>query len=719
MSPLPVTVPPRPKNTQDDRDLARRVADLEALIEEARKRAKRRRRLYAAAVLAAGAAVAAASFGVGGNGHGSFVGTVGGEAQASAAASHGPSRWAPSHGPDGGGLTLAVDPTNGRTLYAGGWGNVFKSTDGGDSWNDVTTEPWNRVGALAVDPAHHRVVYAGTNRGVAKTVDGGSHWRMVNTGLYDTRTRGRYGEGVGWLHIDPHDSRTVYAIKQGALFRTTDGGLHWRLLGPTPYRTLECAHCAVLIYGYAVTAAIDPSNARTIYAGWSRRSFDLYKSTDGGDRWQRVAMHGVRPGAYAALAVDQAGSLYAAGPGVLKSTDGGGTWSSAGLSGQTAWNVETEEGILYASTEAGLFRTTDAGATWQRVGQGANVPDGSVVADPRNPTTMYGMGDGVVKSVDGGRTWAAADKGFVSTLIESVALAPGSSKILYAGGYGGVFKSIDAGRTWRFAGGIGTSAVDTLMVDPHNRRTLYAVESWHGGMYTSDDAGVHWRRVQTPFPSTGVRALAVDPQHPRTLYVADCGGACARGTLQRTADGGASWKPIRGIPWAVQSIAIDPKDSNTALAGTVRGDIFRTTDGARSWYRVVRPPTLPRSRQYAIVKIALDPRDSDNVYAARATGGVIKSIDGGKTWRRASTGLTDRHVNTIAIDSHGILYASTGALFTDATGQVFRSTDGARTWHPLDAGLPAVGVTGFAIDSSGRSVFAATEGDGVVELRHG
>lgn len=718
MSPLPVTVPPRPTETQDDRDLAQRVADLEALIEEARKRARRRRRLYAAAVLAAGAALAAASFGIGGGGHGSFVGTVGGDARASASASPGAAQWARSHGPDGGGLTLAVDPANGRIVYAGGWGNVFKSTDGGGSWKDVTTEPWNRVGALAVDPAHPRVVYAGTNRGVAKSVNGGRTWRMVNAGLYDTLTRGRYGEGVASLVIDTHHPQTVFAVKQGALFRTRDGGSHWRLLEPTQYRAVHCPHCAVMIYGYGVTAAIDPNHAQTIYAAWSRRSFDLYKSTDGGDSWQHVEMHGVRPDAFASLAIDGTGTLYATGPGVLKSSDGGATWSSSGLSGQIR-DIAMDSGVLYASTDAGLFRTTDGGASWQPLGHAPNVPGGSVVADPRDPDTLYGIADGPVKSIDGGHTWAKADKGLVSTLIPSLAIVPGSSKILYAGGYGGIFKSIDGGRTWRFVRGLRNSPVDALTVDPQNSRTLYAVQSWHGGLYTSNDAGAHWRRLQTPFPSTGVRAFAIDSQHPGTLYVADCGGACTGGTLQKTTDGGASWTPIKGIPWAVQSLAIDPEHPNTVFAGTIRGDVFRSTDGARSWRRFARPPTLPVSRLYAIVKIVIDPHDPDNVYAARAAGGVIKSADGGRTWHRANNGLTDHHLNTLAIDARGVLYASTGALFTDASGQVFRSTDGAGTWQPLNSGLPAVGVTGFAIDSSGRAVFAATEGDGVVELRHG
>jgi photosystem II stability/assembly factor-like uncharacterized protein len=343
---------------------------------------------------------------------------------------------------------------------------------------------------------------------------------------------------------------------------------------------------------------------------------------------------------------------------------------------------------------------------------------------------VYGIGDGVVKSADGGRTWAKADNGLVSTLIPSLALAPGSSKILYAGGYGGVFRSADGGRTWRFARGLGRSPVDTLVVDPQNRRRLYAVESWQGGMYTSSDAGVRWRLMQTPFPSTGVRAFAIDPQNPHVIYVADCGGACARATLQRTDDGGANWTPIKGIPSAVQSLAIDPQHPNTLFAGTTRGDIFRSSDGGSSWKQVARPPALPSSHQYGIVAIVIDPRDPDNVYAGRSNGGIIKSSDGGTTWARANTGLTwtsgddgliDRNVNALAIDPRDprILYTSTAAPSTNRPGRVFRSTDRARSWHPLSAGLPAVGVTAFAIDPSGQNVFAATEGDGVIQLGNG
>jgi photosystem II stability/assembly factor-like uncharacterized protein len=721
-----VTDPPRSADTHDDRDLAQRVADLEALIEEARRRARRRRRIYAAGVLAAAAAVAAALFGIGGNGHGTLGGTVAEGARVSAAHSSG-ARWSPLGGPEGGANTLVVDRTNPEILYAGGWGNVFKSANGGDSWKAVTTagDGWNRVSTLAIDPAQHRIVYAGTNLGVAKTVDGGRHWFMSNKGLFDPLTRNRHGEGVSSLVIDAHNPKTVYATKQGALFKTTDGGLHWRILGPAPYRTMHCTWCAVLIYGYQVSAAIDPNHARTIYASWNRGvGLNFYKSNDGGDSWQRVEPQGsIRPTSLWSFAVDGNGTLFAAagsGPGLVKSSDGGVTWSAAGLSGHSIWNLEVDSGTLYASTEAGLFRTDDGGASWQPFGHGANAPGGSVVADPRDANTVYGIGDSVVRSVDGGRTWAALTRGLVSTLIPSIAIAPGNPKILYAGGYGAVFKSTDGGRSWRLQRGLGREPVDSLVADPRNGGRLYAAESWHGGLYKTGDGGRHWIRVRTPFPSSGIHAVAIDPHRPATVYVSDCGGACTGGTFQRTSDGGATWTRISGIPYAVQSLAIDPQHTDTVFAGTIRGDIYRSTDGARRWRRVARPPTLPLSRLYTIVAIAIDSQDPENVYAARRRGGIIKSSDGGTSWRRVNAGLIGRPVTALAIDPRNprVLYASTGAPATDGPANVFRSTDGARTWRPLDAGLPQVGVTGFAIAPSG-AVYASTEGDGVIQLRGG
>jgi hypothetical protein len=120
-----------------------------------------------------------------------------------------------SHGPPGGDVSaLAIDPDTPRTLYAGGSGGVFKSTDGGDTWGAANAglPTTDAVWALAIDPSTPQTLYAGTlfGDGVFKSTDGGGTWNALNTGLTNTRyTR------VQALAIDPTEPRRVYAGTAG------------------------------------------------------------------------------------------------------------------------------------------------------------------------------------------------------------------------------------------------------------------------------------------------------------------------------------------------------------------------------------------------------------------------------------------------------------------------------------------------------------------------
>lgn len=631
-----------------------------------------------------------------------------------------PGRWLPSRGPYGGGLTIAVDRSDPNVLYAGGWGTVFKSTDGGGSWKGVTNEPWTRVDSMAIDEAQPRVVYAGTDRGVAKTADGGRTWRMMNNGLDEYLPGHRHGEGIYSLVIDARHPQTVFANSDGAFVKTTDGGAHWRIIGPEPYRTENCPRCAVAMHGYESTAAIDPTHAETIYAAWTRQGrTQLYASVDEGSSWRRIQAHGLPSGGIDSLVIDTpSGTLYGTSstPGAYKSVDGGRTWSSAGLTDQTPWSLAVNAGVVYASTNESLLGSTDGGATWQRVGTGANLPASDIVSGAQG--VLYGIGDSVVKSVDGGQTWSLADNGLVSTLISSLVLQPGSSSVLYAGGSGEVFKSPDAGRTWRRGGSIGNSAVIGLAIDG---RILYAATSWNG-LFESIDAGVSWKPVSSGVPAKSFGAVAIDPRHPSTVYAgATSSFLSAHGTLLKTDDGGVTWRMLAGVPWAVQSLAIDPRAPRTVFAGTNRG-LYRTRDGGTTWRRVVTASAAPNGVYsnyafgFAFVAIAIDPRNPRNVYAGIRSHGILRSTDGGDTWRAADNGLTDVHVTALDIDPRDprVVYAST------LEGGVFRSTDAARRWGPFGVGLHSADtVTAFAIAPMGRVIYAATEGDGVVQLEFG
>jgi photosystem II stability/assembly factor-like uncharacterized protein len=732
---MSVTSPPRRPEIEQDRDLEQRVADLEALIEEARRRARRRRSIYAAIVLALLGAATWASFDIGGSGGVSLGRSDASGTAGAAAAQAGAARWQSLRGPEGGYVfAVAIDPADSKIAYAGTWGTVFKSTDGGARWKDTSTgEPWTRVAALAIDPTKPNVVYAGTERGAAKTTDGGRHWRLVNAGLFDRAPlppRTAFGDesAIGSLTVDAQHPATVYATTTLGLYRTRNGGSRWQIIGPLPFRNAICRTCAVHSSGYGMSFAIDPSNAQTIYASWAGYRngapvpSNFYKSSDGGDSWRRITM--ATPLSFSALVLTASGALLATDeskPGVYRSTDGGTTWSPAGLPGETIYPLIADpgSGAIYATTRRrAVFRTTDGGDSWQTAP--ANLAYGQIVSDPTDPATIYAAGgDGVVKSVDHGHTWAAADKGIVSTMISTLAIVPGSTPTLYAGTGSRVFKSTDRGLTWRTeTAGLDGDYLSTLAVDPQHPRTIFA--GMRGGLFESANAGVSWSRVRTGFPDEVVPALAIDPQHPNTVYVSACRGGCGGpGSLLKTVDGGATWRQLTTIPGPVQSLAIDPRAGSTVFAGTPRGGIFRSTDAGSSWQRVAIAHGVPAATShlgfpFAVVAIAVNPLDPNTIYAGSRTGGILKSTDGGTRWAAANAGLTNLDMYALVVDPH-----NPQVLFASTQGGVFRSSNSGESWRPYDRGLPAGGVAAFAVDPAGGTVYAGTNGDGVHALQLG
>jgi photosystem II stability/assembly factor-like uncharacterized protein len=126
---------------------------------------------------------------------------------------------------------LAIDPQHPSTLYISGVWQIFKSTDGGASWNETPVpaellgdcEECVPVGVLAVDPQNPSTIYAGGSVGVLKSTDGGTSWRAANAGLMGPPS----WVGVIALVIDPQNSNTLYATIGGKVFKSIDGAASW------------------------------------------------------------------------------------------------------------------------------------------------------------------------------------------------------------------------------------------------------------------------------------------------------------------------------------------------------------------------------------------------------------------------------------------------------------------------------------------------------------
>lgn len=626
-------------------------------------------------------------------------------------------RWGPSHGPEGGLVSaLVIDPSNSAVLYAGTSHGVFKTTNAGVAWSDVSaglTDP--SVTAIAIDPRRPGVVYAGTENGrFFKSIDGGTTWR----GVGESTLR------LGWVNtlvVNPLDTETLFAGGDKGVFKSTNAGVTWRPASAGLTRRIVGA------------LAIDPLVPSTLFAGASSPSntspySSVFKSTDGGASWREI-LGGLR-GGICGVALDPAnpaavytgGQMYDREVGILfKSVDAGETWTAIPGDGCSSLAVDFTQtpNVIYTTTLSSLgpMKSTDEGLTWARMGK--SLPPqgwggGIVALDRRNPGTLYlTSGDfGVFKSTSGGDPWRARNHGLVGRRIRSLVVDPLDGRTVYAGTAGGIYRSTDGGASWE-APRLPALLVNALAFDPSHPSRMYAA-SWKG-VHRSADSGRSWRIVKDPLFRYGVTALTIDPKEPSTLY-ARAGSVWLRKTWRfaTSVDGGESWHVLKpGLPgrW-VDLIAVDPHDTSTLYAGTwptfrnerlVGGGVFRSVDGGRSW----RAAGLAGM---VVSGLAIDPGASRTVYAGTDRG-VHRSIDGGRTWTRTGPRRVFVGGCDVILDPRvsSTVYAACGE-------RVYRSTNGARTWRAFDRGLGGREALTLAIDSTGRTLYAGTDA-GVYDYR--
>lgn len=711
-----VISPPRTAES-DERTLDERVAELEALIEEARRRARRRRRRNGAVALVALALAGAAVYA---GGDGVTVGTArsaDGDA-APAATLDRVGSWSTPTGPPGFSAGVVLHPTRPGALYLYTGGRVYRSTNGGRSWKSGPPIAL-KLDALTVDPRDGSIVYAGTNDGVLKSTDAGRTWRR--SGLRPPAGRSReYADGEGWVYsiaVDPADSRNVYAITRGlektVAFRSRDAGATWKAMRPSTQRDMREIHAAGS--GILYTAG----------RFWEPIPGGVLRSTDGGTTWQAVL-----DGDWS-LAVDphRAGTVWAVGElGVRVTRDGGTSWQSAGSdpAGELAAIVldPRRPRTLYVSTRQNdVFRSIDGGRTWHpfgaggkgRPGRGPGVRD-LLAIDARKPGNMYaGDGLGVVKTVDGGATWRRADAGIVASLVSKVVPTASNPPTIYAAGAVlrnqqhdvdlTLSRSDDGGRTWIALRTDGSSplafAPSVLAVDPRDHRHVLVGGQ---GITVTHDGGTTWTSL---LPNHFVGAIAFAPSNPRRVYAATNQDTGAGG-MSRSSDGGKTWS-FQRLPraeTAISALVVHPTRAATVYAaysvklGASAG-VATSWDGGRSWRF--------RSTPGEVYSLAVAPSDPGRLYGVTGDG-VVRSVDGGDRWQfLPHKGFFSTRV---VVDPK-----RSETVYVGGSDGVFRSTDGGTTWRPFGTRLPRRSVGSLAFDPSGNWLYAGTSDGGLTSIR--
>ncbi len=637
---------------------------------------------------------------------------------------------------------VAIDPQNPSIVYAGtGEGNprnsasfgdgVYRSTDGGKTWQHLGLDQTQRIARIAIDPQNPRIVLVAAmgdewlpnpERGVYRSADGGKSWKRV---LFVNDTT-----GASDVTFDPSNPEIAYAgmydylrkpwhLRSGGpgsgLYRSTDGGATWVCLtDPKLHNGLPPGPIS------RVGVAVSPSDPEVVYAFVPSKEGLLWRSGDGGATWRMVNKSpriNLRPFYFSVVRVDP-----------------------------------TNANRVYAIS-GGLFVSNDGGKTFKEIAQRIHGDYHDLWIDPKNPQRMLCGSDGGFQiSYDRGRTWD-----FINTQPFAQVYRLGYDLAVPYHVIAG-FQDNEVWRgpstLWNVRGSTNGDWKRVLdwgdgqyaMADPRDPNIVY--EDSHFGDIRRVDVRTGEERYITPYPvlefGAGVgqfkyrfnwsAPVYISPHDPNTIYL---GG----NVLFKTSDGGESWSIVSpdltthnprmmrssGGPvtqddtnaeahCTIYAISEDAKDSNTLWVGTDDGNLQLTRDGGKHWTNVVgNIPGLPPGSWVSSVHASRTIPGRAYVSFDRHQLGdfapyAYVTSDYGKSWKNISQGLRG-YVHVIREDPRqpNLIYAGTEL-------GVFASFDGGEHWTDLQLGLPPLPVDDLAIQPRANDLLIGTHGRGIYIL---
>jgi photosystem II stability/assembly factor-like uncharacterized protein len=302
--------------------------------------------------------------------------------------------------------------------------------------------------------------------------------------------------------------------------------------------------------------------------------------------------------------------------------------------------------MIYAVVKGqGLYRSTDGGYRWEAVERAFETVEGLAI-DPTDPSILYAsIWDGILKSTDSGATWEliAVGRDALPEPAHVLAVVPGNNQIIYAGTEGGVYRSSNGGQKWETRNkGMADTPIYTLVLGSSDGELIYAAGKGAEIWRSIDGGSSPWEKLSSDYFKQAFYALALHPENSKWIYV-----GTNESTVALSTNSGRDWQlrnwglEHRPLSLQISSLTIDPRDpriiyASTGFRSNLNGHgVYKSTDGGLSWKAINNglPIDTTWLGGYYVQSIAIDPNDSQTIYAA-GFGGLYKSTDGGQLWKR-------------------------------------------------------------------------------------